>query len=758
MTDVQVCNGPRLKLLIPFTYRSTKIVKAETLGTTDYAKLKDTVDGSERIERGPKLLFLSAYEQIETKGQGISLSSTEYVTIQDKSSGKLSIKRGPCVWFPEAQEVGTKGAGISLSNTEYVLVEDNLSGERRVERGPKVWFPEPLEKGTKQSAISLSSTEYVLITNKETGEKNIAKGPQVWFPSAWETGDKDSGVSLSSTEYVRVEDKLTGEKSIAKGPSVWFPGPQEEGQKGSAISLTSTEYIFVEDKLTGIQKMVKGPVVWFPEPYDVTSAVKSAHALQDDEYMKLKDLSSGRRWVEKGKKLMFLEPSWKIETVGPKDSGIRKAWVLKAYEYVRLIDTVTGKVRMVKGEDTVFPGPEEELLDGDKMTAIDLKVNDFVKVLDQATGDIRVVSGVGQVMLGPHEKCLDGGKKKAAQVDADHAVLVRDKGTGEVRLVTENQLFVPGPHESIEEIRELIKLADHEALIVKDKEGLFKYYYGSESKRSADQPRSFFLPPYSEIVQLCWSRGRRREKRDLYISRFDTRAQYMSFEFNCRTKDNVELVLEGTFFWEVVDFPLMVQTTGDTSGDICNHARSQFIKHVARVTLKEFMDDLNCISNKVYEEDTHFYASRGVKVHSLEVTRYACAEASTSEVLQQIIQETTNRMNRLSQAESENEVKLFKMKGQIEQERLNGELLEIQHQHSQAEAKVFGSAEADRIAAFVSGLDKEVPLLQDRISMWQTLRKTDALTAVSEGGASLYYTPNDVNLSIETKKGTEPAC
>ena len=26
--------------------------------------------------------------------------------------------------------------------------------------------------------------------------------------------------------------------------------------------------------------------------------------------------------------------------------------------------------------------------------------------------------------------------------------------------------------------------------------------------------------------------------------------QFMSFEFNCRTADNVELVLEGTFFWQ----------------------------------------------------------------------------------------------------------------------------------------------------------------------------------------------------------------
>merc|ERR1712217_797017 len=328
---------------------------------------------------------------------------------------------------------------------------------------------------------------------------------------------------------------------------------------------------------------------------------------------------------------------------------------------------------------------------------------------------------------------------------------VRDKSSGQQRLVTENQLFFPGPHESIEEVRELIKLADHEAIILKNKDGHFQFFYGSDEKRGADQPRSFFLPPSCELVELCWSRGRRRERRDLKISRFDCRARYMSFEFNCRTKDNVELVLEGTFFWEVVDLPQMVRTTGDTSGDICSHARSQFIKYVAQVTLKEFMDDLNKISKKVYEDDNDFYSSRGVRVHSLEVTRYQCADQSTSQVLSQIIQETTNRMNRLSQAESENEVNLFRMQGQIEQEKLNGELLEIQHQHVQAEARVFGLSEADKVSAFLNGLTETVPKLEERMSMWQTLRKTDALSVIASGGASLYYTPNDVNLSIETK-------
>merc|ERR1712178_443897 len=120
------------------------------------------------------------------------------------------------------------------------------------------------------------------------------------------------------------------------------------------------------------------------------------------------------------------------------------------------------------------------------------------------------------------------------------------------------------------------------------------------------------LPPYNEIVGLDWSRGRKRDMKGLLIERFDCRPQFMKFEFNCRTSDNVELVLEGTFFWEVVDLPKMVNITGDTSGDLCNHARSQFIRHVARVTLKQFMDESHIIAKRVWEEDTAFYDSRGV--------------------------------------------------------------------------------------------------------------------------------------------------
>jgi len=108
-------------------------------------------------------------------------------------------------------------------------------------------------------------------------------------------------------------------------------------------------------------------------------------------------------------------------------------------------------------------------------------------------------------------------------------------------------------------------------------------------------------------------------------------------------------------------------------------------------------------------------------------------------------------MNRLSQAESENEVNLYRLQGQIEQAKQNSRLLEIQNEQTEKAAFLAGKAESDKVAAFLEGLADQVPLLEDRIRMWQTLRKTEALDVVSKGGASLYYTPNDVDLSIESR-------
>jgi len=297
----------------------------------------------------------------------------------------------------------------------------------------------------------------------------------------------------------------------------------------------------------------------------------------------------------------------------------------------------------------------------------------------------------------------------------------------------------------------LVQLMDYEAVIVKDEKGQFTFFYGDAEKRG-DKPRSFFVPPYCQLNSLVWSKGRRRDQRNLQIQKIDCRPQFMNFEFNCRTNDNVELTMEGTFFWEICDVEKMVKVTGDTTGDICSHARSRFIQLVAKVTLKQFMDDFNNIAKQAHEADDDFYTKRGVKIHSLEVTRYQCADRSTAHILEQIIQETTNRMNRLQQQESANEVGIFQLQGEIEQEKLKGDLITVRQTHKLMEATGTGDAEAERVNMFMKKTASEVPDLTSRIGLWSTLRKQEALEAVSSGPARLYFTPNDCNLSIETKE------
>merc|ERR1712232_1042070 len=119
------------------------------------------------------------------------------------------------------------------------------------------------------------------------------------------------------------------------------------------------------------------------------------------------------------------------------------------------------------------------------------------------------------------------------------------------------------------------------------------------------------------------------------------------------------------------------------------------------------------------------------------------------------IQETTNRMNRLQQQESENEVQLNQIRGDIDEEKARSHLLCIQAENSNARSKMEGMVEAERVRSFLTELEAFPDMdMKMKISIWNTLRKEDALKAISTGNAKLYFTPRDVNLSIENHDHT----
>jgi len=210
------------------------------------------------------------------------------------------------------------------------------------------------------------------------------------------------------------------------------------------------------------------------------------------------------------------------------------------------------------------------------------------------------------------------------------------------------------------------------------------------------------------------------------VTKIDTRSQYAFFEYNVRTSDNVELVLEGTIFWQVVDVPKMIQTTGDPKGDVWFHARSAMIQAVSRVNLEVFMAEFNEIVNKALKSDDMFYSDRGVKMHALEVTRYACADGTTSAVLQEIIQETTNRINRMQKQQSDNEVQREKVAGEIEVEKQKTDLVQARCDNDRMRAIIEGEADGLRLSksasTFFSVLSETLPDDDARLQLYPSLR------------------------------------
>merc|ERR1712125_210288 len=98
------------------------------------------------------------------------------------------------------------------------------------------------------------------------------------------------------------------------------------------------------------------------------------------------------------------------------------------------------------------------------------------------------------------------------------------------------------------------------------------------------------------------------------------------------------------------------------------------------------MEQFNNIVSNAAQVDDRFYSERGVKFHAMEVTKYQCVDPKTAEVLQEIIQETTNRINRMQKQQSDNDVLKEKMNGEIEVERQNTALIQIRGDNDRMKA------------------------------------------------------------------------
>jgi len=402
----------------------------------------------------------------------------------------------------------------------------------------------------------------------------------------------------------------------------------------------------------------------------------------------------------------------------------REAIILSEVEYIKVTNTLTGLITSVNGPAKFFRGAWDEV--DEKQLGMQLQNHQYIKLFDMTTGKVRVVRGEQLVFPGAMEEVVQE-VSKGVSVDDDTAALILDKVTGQQRLVKEKGLYIPGPYEQVLEERELIRVEPHEVAIVRDVSGSYTFYNGS----AGGVGTAFFLPPHSELVTMRWSDDS-GVAGQVVVTKIDSRSQYSFFEYTVRTSDNVELVLKGTVFWQILDVPRMIERTGDPKGEVWYHARSALIQAVSGATLEEFMLGFNGLVSAAAQADASFYTDRGVALHTLEVTSYACKDPAQSVILQEIIRETTNRINALQKQRSENEVLSEKLAADLALEVSKKSLVQAKAENDRVLAIAVQAAENEVELAKVTA---DIELEKKRAELVAAKTANDRVLARSDGEA-----------------------
>ena len=212
--------------------------KATLLEELDYVVVRDELSGVQRVELGPQLLFVGAYEIVGTKVQKLILQKDEYIKILDSKTGVMHIEQGPGAIVLEPTQSAPEGkkTGASLKKEEFVRVTDSATGAVRIEKGEQLVFPGPMEVlHPKQSAWKLRRNEYIKLVDIATGKIRVEMGEQIVFPTPTEDikprekfAQVHEAVDIDNETAVLVQSKIDGQQRLVQDRGLFFPGAHDE--------------------------------------------------------------------------------------------------------------------------------------------------------------------------------------------------------------------------------------------------------------------------------------------------------------------------------------------------------------------------------------------------------------------------------------------------------------------------------------------------------------------------------------------------
>lgn len=579
------------------------------------------------------------------------------------------------------------GCCIAIDHDESIILDKPTGKEIRYGPG---WFCFPVWwDASVIKSVVLQNNQYIIVKHiVDSDGKN--RSNDIELKQRITTNEKDVFLNDSNNDDMQLIE-------IIRGPQIFrLQNPYDQvSDIKLMLNLTSTQYLVITDKLTGVKRVENGPQLFCPRPYDEVSEVKNMYNLSSTEYIIVTDESTGEKSTVTGPLLFVPKAYDKISTV-------YNYVVLNHTQYCRIIDSRTGVMRIEKGPKTFALGPYESFLQSSGQNIFDI-----------------------------------------INIDTENAVLVKNLDTGLDELITVPQKFIPSFTQKFIEIRQLVKLAPYENMILIDKDGQHILKNGLKDK-------SFFIHPYQQIYTQQWSNDLKKDHGStVQVDRFDTRNQYMDYEFLVRTADNVEIILDVSIFWQITDLYKLVLVTQDPPEDICNHTRSEILSQVSKYNMKEFMELPNnqLIASVNSDKDDTFFESRGVNVIRVEVLQKRCKDPEIQKIFKQIIDEKTNRIKNIEKQEADNEIKLRELNGRIEAEKLNGTLVKIKKENERQENQADGIAEGSRIQNFIGNLGDDVPL-EKKLQIYFDIQNTKRLELLSQSSATLYLTPKEVDTKV----------
>eukprot|EP00927_Polykrikos_kofoidii_P065850 TRINITY_DN6156_c0_g1_i1.p1 TRINITY_DN6156_c0_g1~~TRINITY_DN6156_c0_g1_i1.p1 ORF type:complete len:959 (-),score=164.32 TRINITY_DN6156_c0_g1_i1:199-3075(-) len=723
-----------------------EIRKPTVIKLLEYAVIKHEREGSFRHEAGPARVILGAYEALVAVKPKILLQKNEYVKLVNKMDGNVRVLKGPDTIVPEPSEDGLDGfvhiirKAIVVGEQNRVIILNRATGQRELMTEEGIFFPGPDQQILSEpSAIVLRSQEYAVVQNNFTAKYSHVEGPTQLFLQANDVLRTIlPKVVLQNQQYVRLLNHQTGAEDVYKGPDTIVPAP-EQCEKDylnncsmvveQAIVLRPETSVLVRNKSSALKKTVKisdgEGGIYYPKPYEEILKVQAAVLLMHTQYARVKNLDGVIRHAL-GPAMLHVEAEEELLNVSLKV-------VLAKFEFIRLVDEKTGAETITEGPLVFVPEPTQLSIRDENPKASSKNHHTMVQ--------------------------------QSTLVDQDHGLVVLDKSTGVQRLVTTEGMWTPAPYEYLVEVREIVRVLPHEAVVVRDYSGELEVHDGSKNGTGT----AFFLQPRTEIELMHWTADAMTAEKK-WISKIDMRIQRMPFSYTVRTKDHVDFLLMGSVYWRVQDVAQMIRGTKDAPGDVWHHCRSSLMQAVSVVTFDSFMGSFNGLASVAFAADTAgtFYSDRGIGLKMIEVSRFEAIAPETRETLQQINAEVTKQITMLREQEGQNTIKSAKLdatialqqeqtRGQLELQSEKTKLIEKQTENELIEKTKMAQGDAQDFAlhakAFIEAMNESSVAIKSGVKLYSALKKaeyhnTDTGNLFGPSSAKLFLTSDGVTLNV----------